>query len=193
MSNFKVGDWVTHKNWDKFYEVIKISACSLCLRLTYEKSESTDVWYNITLGFIKKEETIKLEVGGKYRKVGTHEPVRVICTDRISSDVAKEFTCVSLVYCNKGFEYVSITTVEGKNPTGEVLFEEVPEVDWSNVPVDAPLWIKMEGSIQKRHFHKFEEGRVHYWPNGTTSFTCGLTSPYNSDVPDVCYLENPEV
>lgn len=190
MNKFKVGDWVKLENWSDFYEVVDVTDCGIKLKID---CAYTAKWYHVDENvFIKKEETIKLEVGGKYRKVGTHEPVRVICTDRVSSDVAKEFTCVSLV-THKGFEYVSITTVEGKNPTGEVLFEEVPEVDWSKVPVDTPIWVRMEGSIQKRHFHKFEEGRVHYWPNGTTSFTCELTSPYNSDVPDVCYLENPKV
>lgn len=189
MNKFKVGDWVKMKTWDIFYKVTAVYGNDILVGM-YPNSR----WYNVEkLEFIKKEETMKLEVGGKYRMVGTHEPVRVICTDRVSSDVAKEFTCVSLVHCNKGFEYVSITTVEGKDLLGETLFEEVPEVDWSNIPVDTPIWIKMEGSIQKRHFHKFEECRVHYWPNGTTSFTCELTSPYNSDVPDVCYLENPEV
>lgn len=189
MSKFKVGDFVKLESWMDFYEIIDKTDVSIKLKIDLPYTQR---WYSFENKFIKKEEAMKLELGGKYRKVGTHEPVRVVCTDRVSSDAAKEFTCVSLV-AHKDFEYVSITTIEGKNPSGEALFEEVPEVDWSKVSVDTPIWIQMEGSIQKRHFHKFEEGRVHYWPNGTTSFTCELTSPYNSDFPKVCYLENPEV
>ena len=191
MSKFKIGDWVKAPNWDDYYEVVDVdtNAGSICVRcdgLSY--CHSVDVKYSI-----KKEEAMKLELGGKYRKVGTHEPVRVICTDRISSDVAKEFTCVSLVYCNKGFEYVSITTVEGKNPTGDVLFEEVPEVDWSKVPVDTPIWIVDGKNVHKRHFHKFENDYVHHWPDGKTSFTAGCGHFSYRNKPEYCYLENPKV
>lgn len=111
---------------------------------------------------------MKLEVGGKYRKVGTHDPVRVICTNRKSYETGKEFTCVSLV-SHENTEYTVITTVEGKNLHGNVVIEEVPEVDWSKVPVDTPIWVGKE----PRHFAGFSSHteEVFYYSSGTTSHT----------------------
>ena len=48
-------------------------------------------------------------------------------------------------------------------------------VDWSKIPVDTPILIKkIEPNIElKRHFAKFENGFVHYYDNGRTSWTGG--------------------
>ena len=190
MSKFKVGDLVTQKDWDKFYTVVDIIDNLICLYIQ-EKDSYT---YYPCRNFIKKEETMKLEVGGKYRVVGTHEPVRVICTDRKSSGTSKDFTCVSLV-CDNEFEYTFLTTLEGKNTLGEILFEEVPEVDWSKVPVDAHVWIKENGRVFKRHSCKFNEGLVYVYPNGKTSFTFDVRDVVQciGRESETCYLENPEV
>ena len=190
MSKFKVGDWVKLENWRDFYEVIDTTYCCVKLKIDYSY---TDKWYDVNENvFIKKEETMKLEVGGKYRMVGTHEPVRVICTDRKSSGTSNDFTCISLV-CNNEFEHTFLTTVEGKNTLGEVLFEKVPEINWSKVPIDTPIWIVDGKNVHKRHFHKFENDYVHHWPDGKTSFTAGLTHFSYRNKPEYCYLENPEV
>lgn len=48
-------------------------------------------------------------------------------------------------------------------------------VDWSKVAVDTPILVKkIEPNIElKRHFAKFENGFVHYYDNGRTSWTDG--------------------
>lgn len=189
MNKFKVGDWVKLESWMNFYEIIDKTDVSIKLKI----DPYTQSWYSFDKLVFKKKEAMKLELGGKYRKVGTHEPVRVICTDGVSSDVAKEFTCVSLVLRNEGFEYMCVTTAEGKNLLGETLFEEVPEVDWSKVPVDTKIWIVDGKNVHKRHFNKFENDYVHHWPDGKTSFTAGCGHFSYRNKPEYCYLENPEV
>lgn len=160
--DFKVGDFVTYFGWGKYLPVVEVRDNKIRIE------ENGHWWWYDASGFIKKEETMKLEIGGKYRKVGTHEPVRVICTDRKPSGETEGFTCVSLV-THKDFEYTCITTVEGKNLSGVVLFEEVPEVDWSKVPVDTPIWVEKE----PRHFAGFSSHteEVFYYSSGTTSHT----------------------
>ena len=199
MNKFKVGDWVELKNWSDFYEVVDVTGCGIKLKID---CAYTAKWYHVDENvFIKKEETMKLEVGGKYRMVGTHEPVRVICTDRKSSGTSKDFTCISLV-CNNEFENTFLTTVEGKNTLGEVLFEKVPKVDWSNVPVDTPIWVAEKNYSKdyqtntvliKRHFADYSPstGRVYFYYGGATSHT--TDQPVQSEIAANCYLENPEV
>lgn len=198
MSKFKVGDWVKAPNWDDYYEVVDVDIdagiiCVRCDDVSY--CHSVYVKYSI-----KKEETMKLEVGGKYRMVGTHEPVRVICTDRKNKH-ANEFTYVSLVD-NGEVEYVVVTTEEGKNPSGQTLFEEVSEVNWSNVPIDTPIWVAEKNYSKdyqtttvliKRHFAEYSPitGRVYFYYGGATSHT--TDQPVQSEIAANCYLENPEV
>ena len=49
-----------------------------------------------------------------------------------------------------------------------------PEVDWSKVPVDTKIYIKnFEGEMwDRRHFAKYENGRVYAWSGGGTSWSC---------------------
>lgn len=193
MSKFKIGDVVvptTEEGKKEFNGTsLVVSECNKC----FVRFNNEPAMWNPDAFELSKEETMKLELGGKYRKVGTHEPVRIICTDRVSSDVAKEFTCVSLVRTKEDFEYMSVTTAEGKDLLGETLFEEVPEVDWSKIPVDTPIWIVDGKNVHKRHFNKFENNYVHHWPDGKTSFTAGCGHFSYRNKPEYCYLENPEV
>ena len=50
---------------------------------------------------------------------------------------------------------------------------EEPETDWSKVEVDTPILVRtVEGAEWfKRHFAKYEGGRVFVWNNGKTSWT----------------------
>ena len=50
---------------------------------------------------------------------------------------------------------------------------EEPEVDWSKVPVDTPIYVKGGKNVEwdPRHFAKYEDGQVHAWACGVTSFT----------------------
>lgn len=67
------------------------------------------------------------------------------------------------------------------------LFEEYeepkePEVDWSKVAVDTPILVRdtENGEWVRRYFAKFEDGVVHAWVNGNTSWTSeGLVNAWN--------------
>ena len=49
-------------------------------------------------------------------------------------------------------------------------FKEI--VDWSRVPVDAKILVSDNGKVwYKRHFAKYENGSVHVFPDGCSSFT----------------------
>ena len=49
---------------------------------------------------------------------------------------------------------------------------EEPEVDWSKIKVDTPLLVRnyINGEWSKRYFAKYEDGKVHAWLNGRTSW-----------------------
>ena len=51
--------------------------------------------------------------------------------------------------------------------------EELGVVDWSKVPVDTPILVWDGGSEKKlkRYFAYFENGRVHTWGSGATSWS----------------------
>mgnify|MGYP000945421211 CR=1 FL=1 len=50
-------------------------------------------------------------------------------------------------------------------------------VDWSNVAVDTPILVdKAENAVVKRHFEKFENGRVYFYDNGRTSWSFNGTT-----------------
>lgn len=47
-----------------------------------------------------------------------------------------------------------------------------PEVDWSMIPVDAPIYVSHNGDFwQNRHFARYEDGKVYAWAGGTTSWS----------------------
>ena len=49
-------------------------------------------------------------------------------------------------------------------------FEE--HLDWSKVPVDTKVLVSDNGKLwYKRHFAKYENGSVHVFPDGRSSFT----------------------
>ena len=51
--------------------------------------------------------------------------------------------------------------------------EEEPKTDWSKVEVDTPVLVKDKENEEwkKRHFAKYEHGRVYVWNNGSTSWS----------------------
>jgi len=134
-----------------------------------------------------KENTLKIDMQKKYRMVGTHEPVRVICTDRADPKIP----CVGL-YLKGEFEGVVCFSKGGRNQYNTPVVEEVPAVDWSKVPVDTPIWVKYAGDVLKRHFNKFDGKYVYFYPDGTTSFTCPENDPGFTESPDNCWLEEPK-
>lgn len=82
--------------------------------------------------------------------------------------------------CACGNTRCSECIFSGKNKDCEVLLREwaekeyeEPHVDWSNVAVDTPIYVRRSEDEQwkKRHFAKYEYGKVHTWCDGTTSWS----------------------
>ena len=48
-----------------------------------------------------------------------------------------------------------------------------PHVDWTKVPVDTPILVRdsEKESWRKRHFAKYENGKVYTWLGGATSWS----------------------
>lgn len=59
-----------------------------------------------------------------------------------------------------------------EEPIDKKEYEE-PPVDWSKVAVDTPIYVRRSEDEQwkKRHFAKYEYGRVHTWCDGATSWS----------------------
>ena len=55
---------------------------------------------------------------------------------------------------------------------------EEPEVDWDKVKVDTPILVANEkdGPWMRRYFAKYENGRVHAWSVGRTSWTANTVA-----------------
>lgn len=78
---------------------------------------------------------------------------------------------------------------QGTCKSGGDLFREVrewldeeyvePQVDWSKVAVDTPILVvnfsnAKEWEWQKRHFAKYENGKVYAFTNGATSWSANM-------------------
>ena len=51
-------------------------------------------------------------------------------------------------------------------------FEEIVNFDWSKIPVDTKVLVSDDGEHWvKRYFANYENGSVHVFPDGRTSFT----------------------
>lgn len=188
----KIGDWIKRPYWSEFFEVSFLNDTTVKLKsnltgIAYHNYDNDRNWI-----IKEKEQGMKIEMNKKYRKVGTHEPVRVICVDRKVDN--NSLPCVGLWLTKPNVEAMVYFDHSGADQYGQKIIEEVPEVDWSKVKVDTPMWVKFfngTGIYHKRHFNKFEKGRVHFWPNGYTSFTSCMTSDANSEPPENCSLEEP--
>nr|DAN59289.1 MAG TPA: hypothetical protein [Caudoviricetes sp.] len=50
------------------------------------------------------------------------------------------------------------------------------KVDWSKVPVNTKVYAYCSGTVQQRHFARYEGGTVHTWVNGGTSWSTTHTN-----------------
>lgn len=78
-----------------------------------------------------------------------------------------------LINCNDCRFHEEGSSICGGNVLSWLLEEhEEPEVDWSKVPVDTPIYVSENGKVwYPRYFAKYENDHVCAWPNGTTSFS----------------------
>ena len=81
-------------------------------------------------------------------------------------------------YCEKCDFYhptdasLPVNCTQARREWGEKEYVE-PSVDWSKVPVDAPIWVRdnENHSWNKRHFANYEDGMVGAWADGATSWS----------------------
>lgn len=62
----------------------------------------------------------------------------------------------------------------------EEYVEPKVEVDWSRVKIDTPIYIRDTNTQNwgKRHFAKYEDGKIFAWADGHTSFTENATTQW---------------
>lgn len=191
MHKFKVGDVVkivgavddNHEKWNGAEGFNNTWACAMDNFIGKVCKVTSITTYGITLtgcgdyrfppqALELYTEEMKIQKDKKYRVVGTHEPVRIICTDK-----ASKLQCVALYTDHRGDEGLLLVSDDGLNCWGVKFIEEVPESDWSKVEVDAPLWIKISSDSRvysRRHFAEFKYGYVYFYADGLTSHTGSL-------------------
>lgn len=106
---------------------------------------------------------MKIEMNKKYRRVGTHEEVRVICVDRKG-----QFSCVGL-YAGKDYSEEDFVLFDNHGEYyGAKFVEEVPGIDWSKVKRDSRITVD---ALYPRYFSHYCDGMVYYFADGKTSYT----------------------
>lgn len=85
------------------------------------------------------------------------------CKDFIARHILKSNDCIN-VGCTRCKMLQMLWLLEE--------YEE-PEVDWSKIKIDTPILVRdfEDAKWAKRHFAKYEDGKVYAWSNGVTSWT----------------------
>lgn len=74
--------------------------------------------------------------------------------------------CAECVFSSKEYEGCASNIRKWCNT------EYKPFIDWSKVAVDTPILVSDNGkNWHKRHFAKYEDGKVYAWKEGKTSWT----------------------
>ena len=62
----------------------------------------------------------------------------------------------------------------------EIVMNYEPKVDWTKVPVDTKILVRdyEEENWTKRHFAKYEDGKIYVYDGGKTSFTTNSVSSW---------------
>lgn len=105
----------------------------------------------------------------KYKKILIDTEVINIIKLAVQNDKPVDCRECHCGECDFGVKECCVPYVE------EWLFSEYeePEVVWSEVKVDTPIYVKdtEEEEWRKRHFAGFEDGEVSAWNGGLTSWT----------------------
>lgn len=84
------------------------------------------------------------------------------CSNFVIPHILKKDDCAG-IYCSECISRQLLWYLEE--------YEE-PQVDWSKVEVDTPILVRDDGvNWAKRHFAKYENGRVYAWKDSHTSWT----------------------
>ena len=177
---FKIGDCVKRKEWDSYLPIVDIRFHEIRLQ-----EGGAFAWYNTAFHNFEKEEPMKIEMDKKYRQVGTHEPVRIICTDRVTYN--NQFPVVALIAGADGREDFWALDDVGVSASGNKIIEEIPQTDWSKVQVDTLIWVR--GTPRYFHAYSAQDDFVCFYKDGATSVTNtnGISWVCSED----CSLEKP--
>lgn len=90
------------------------------------------------------------------------------CSDFVIKHILMSFGCTCNNTCCERCAMLQMIWLqeEYKEP-------EEPEVDWSKVPVDTPIYVRdhENNAWVSGHFAKYEDGQIYAWSYGHTSFT----------------------
>lgn len=117
-------------------------------------------------------------VGGRtYTHVSTDRRflARVLATDLVHPQLTNMFAFLD---ASEKTECTMRCTKDLYCPFAEIQLEPIPEVDWTQVEVDTPIWVRTteKDAWVNRHFSKFDPkiNAVYAWNNGYTSHTVGF-------------------
>lgn len=113
-------------------------------------------------GFCKGE--LKMTNAEKYREEIENYSSYKFCEDFVKPKILKVADCEVTDCIKCGLQQLLWLMDE---------YKEEPEVDWSKVAVDTPIFVKdrVDETWYKRHFAKFENGKVYTWNDGKTSWS----------------------
>ena len=114
-------------------------------------------------GFCERERN-KMTNAEKYREEIENYSSYKFCEDFVKPKILKVADC-------KGTDCIKCALHQLLWLMDE--YKEEPEVDWSKVAVDTPIFVKdrVDETWYKRHFAKFENGKVYTWRDGKTSWS----------------------
>ena len=78
--------------------------------------------------------------------------------------------CTDVSYCHDCKFYVSSDCSDAFVEWANSEYKE-REIDWSKVPVDTPILITYSCYTLKRHFAKYYNKTIYFYPDGTTSWS----------------------
>lgn len=97
----------------------------------------------------------------------------------VEKDANKIRACDNLTCDKCFFVHSNICDIKALEwADAEYIELEEKEIDWTKVPVDTPILVKglIDDTWVKRHFAKYEGGRVCAWEYGRTSYTTNKTT-----------------
>ena len=92
------------------------------------------------------------------------------CKDIVQTHILKEISCRD-IRCGRCHTLQLLWMLEE--------YKE-PETDWSKVAVDTPILVRQteDGEWTRRHFAKYENGKVYAWKDAYTSWTGDFVTPW---------------
>lgn len=114
----------------------------------------------------------ELEEGKKYVSILDEDDTIIYTVDNHGNLYYNDLLCESEAKLFSSVRYNDIIKCD---------FVEYVDVDWAKVEVDTKILVKCCSSQEnwdKRHFAKYENGKIYVWRDGLTSFTVNDKNDY---------------